>query len=83
MPLPAPVALAILEKAETLLKVVQWGCPTTNNTTLLRGCVASIASYIFFCRGECGACSRSEDLVGNATHATVRLNKEKDQQHLR
>jgi hypothetical protein len=80
--LPAPVALAILEKAETLLKVVQWDCPTANNNTLLRAFVASIVSYVFFCRGECGACARSGDLVGNITNVTLRLNKEKGKQHL-
>jgi hypothetical protein len=83
LPLPAPVALAILAKAEALLKVVHWDCPTEDNNTLLRACIASIASYVFFCRGECGACARTEDLVVNDTHITLRLNKEKGQQHLR
>ena len=83
LPLPAPVALANLAKAEALLKVVHWDCPTEDNNTLLRACIASIASYVFFCRGECGACARTEDLVVNDTHITLRLNKEKGQQHLR
>jgi hypothetical protein len=77
LPLPAPVALAILEKVEALLKVVQWDCLTANNNTLLRACAASIASYVFFPRGECGAYARSEDLAVNTTHVTLRLNKEK------
>jgi hypothetical protein len=82
-PLPAPVAVAILAKAEALLKVVHWDCPRADNNTLLRACIASIAFYVFFCKGECGACARSEDLVVNDTHVTFRLNKEKGQQHLR
>jgi hypothetical protein len=55
LPLPAPVALAILERAEALLKKRdQW---VANDIRLLRACIATIASYIFFCRGECGACA--------------------------
>ena len=84
LPLPAPIALALLEKAEALLKVVLWDTTkSTYNTTLMRACIASIASYVFFCRGECVACARREDLVVDATHITLRLNKEKGHQHLR
>jgi len=83
LPLSAPVALAILEMTETLLKVVQWDCPTANNNTLLRARVASIAPNAFLRRGECGACARSEDLVVNTTHVTLRLIKEKGQLHQR
>jgi hypothetical protein len=75
--------LAILAKAEALLKVVHWECPRTDNNTLMRACIASITSYVFLCRGECGACARSEVLVVNGTHVTLRLNKEKGQQRLR
>jgi hypothetical protein len=50
---------------------------------LLRACIATITSYVFFCRGECGACARREDLVVNTTHITLRLSKEKGHQHLR
>ena len=50
---------------------------------LLRACIATIASYIFFCRGECGACARREDPVVNITPITLRLSKEKGHQHLR
>jgi hypothetical protein len=71
--------LAILAKAEALLK----DCPTADNNTLMRESIATIASYVFFCRGECGTCARNEDLVVNDTHVTLRLNKEKGQQHLR
>ncbi len=82
LPLPTPVALVILVKAETLLKVVHWDCLTADNNTLLRACIAPIASFVFFCRGECRACARNEDLVVDDTHITLRLNKEKGQQHL-
>jgi len=44
---------------------------------LLRVCIATIASHVFFCRGECGACARREDLVVNNTHMTLRLNKKR------
>jgi hypothetical protein len=83
LPLPALVALAILEKAEALLKIVKWDSASTTKTTLTRSCIASIASYIFFCQGEWGACARREDLVVDATHITLRLNKENGHQHLR
>jgi len=84
LPIPAPVVLAILELAERLLKRVHWDSPGHNNdTALLRACIASIASYIFFCRGECGACARREDLVVDATHITLRLRKEKGKKSLR
>ena len=79
LPLPAPVALAILKKAEQLLRRVQWGAHLTNDIMLLRACLASIASYIFFCRGECNASTRTGDLVVDTTHITLRLGKEKGQ----
>ncbi len=69
LPLPAPVALAILKRAETLLKNRdQW---VASDMRLLRACIAIIASYIFFCRGECGACAMRQDLVIDATHITL------------
>jgi hypothetical protein len=81
LPLPAPVALAILERAEGLLKNRdQW---VENDIRLLRACIATIASYIFFCRGECGACAMREDLIINATHITLRLRKEKGKNALK
>jgi len=83
IPLPAPVALAILEKTEELLKCVQWAARDYTDNMLLRACIATIASYIFFCKRECGACARRGDLVVNTTHITLRLSKEKGHQHLR
>jgi len=77
LPLPAPVALAILEKAEEFLKGVQWAAHDQTDNMLLRACIATIASYVFFNREECGACARREDLVVNNTHITLRLNKER------
>jgi len=75
LPLPAPVALAILERAEALLK--NRDQLSANDIRLLRIFIDIIASYIFFCRGGCGACAMREDLVINATHITLRLRKEK------
>ncbi len=82
LPLPALIALAILEKAEALLKVVHWVYPNTN-TTLLRACIVSIASYLFFCQEECNSYARRENPMVNATRITLRLNKEKGQHRLR
>jgi hypothetical protein len=79
LPLPAPVALAILKRAEQLLRGVQWGALMTNDIMLLRACLASIASYIFFSRGECNASTKRGDLVVDSTHITLRLGKEKGQ----
>jgi hypothetical protein len=77
LPLPAPVALAILEKAEELIKGVQWAAHDCTNNMLMRACTVTITSYVFFCRGECGVCARGEDLIVNTTHITLRLSKEK------
>ena len=77
VPLPAPVMLAILEQAEDILKGCHWAAPHPNSIELLRASVASIASYVFFCRGECGASAKNGDLVVDATHITLRLSKEK------
>ncbi len=44
LPLPVPVALAILEKVELLLRGVQWGALLTHDIMLLRACLSSIAS---------------------------------------
>ncbi len=53
LPLPTLVALAILERAEALVKNRdKW---VANDIRLLRASIATIAFYISFCRGECGA----------------------------
>jgi hypothetical protein len=81
LPLPAPVALAILERAEALLKNRdKW---VAHDIRLLRACIATIASYIFFCRGECGACAMREDIIINDTHITLRLRKGKGKNALK
>ena len=54
IPLPAPVALSILEGADHMLPSIQWD-PRDPRLQLLRASVAPIASYIFFNRGECSA----------------------------
>jgi hypothetical protein len=82
LPLPAPVALAILQRAEALL-LKNHDTRTSTDIRLLRACLATIASYIFFCRGECGACAMKSDLIVNDTHITLRLRKEKGKNALK
>jgi hypothetical protein len=82
LPLPAPVALAILERAEALLRKTRHTRSVTD-IRLLRACLATIASYIFFCRGECGACAMKSDLIVNDSHITLRLRKEKGKNALK
>ncbi len=81
LPLPAPVALAILELAERLLLGVKWEAEDPS-FLLLRATAASIASYLFFNRGECNACALVNDLVINDTHIPLLLRHEKGQQIL-
>jgi hypothetical protein len=50
MPLPAPVALAILELGEQLLIETLW-TPKDPILSVIRATVATIASYFFFNRG--------------------------------
>jgi hypothetical protein len=56
LPLPAPIALAILELGEQLLTETTWK-PKDPIMPELRATIASIASYVFFNRGECSACA--------------------------
>ena len=81
--LPSPVALAIIEKSEELHKGVQWAAHHCIDNMLMRVCIATIASYVFICRGECDACVRRDDLLVKTTHITLRLSKEKGHRHLR
>jgi len=62
---------------KAILKGVQWAARSNTGITLVRACIASITSYVFFCREECSACERREDLVLDATHITLRQRKEK------
>ena len=43
------------------------------NLLILRAAAASIASYLFFNRGECSACALVDDLVIDDTHITLLL----------
>ena len=76
VPLPPHVALAILEKAELLLPRVNWTA-STPDLLLLRACTAVITSYVFFCRGECGALVLRSDLYVDDSHITLQLSNEK------
>ena len=76
VPLPAPVALSILELAESLLPRVHWD-PSDPNLRLLRACVASVTAYAYFNRGECAALALCEDLVVDDDFLTLRLRFEK------
>ena len=82
LPLPAPVALAILELGEQLLIKTTWK-PKDPILPVLRATVATIASYVFFNRGECIACAVTEDLVvSNTAHITLLLRQEKGRKGL-
>jgi len=82
LPLPAPVALEILELAESMQLSVQfhWMDPDLD---LLRAAVATITAYIFFNRGECGVCALSGDIVVGNTFVTLLLREEKGKKALR
>ena len=82
LPLPAPVALSILEGAEHLLPLVQLD-PRDSRLQLLRASIAASASYIFFNRGECIALCLAEDLVVTTDHITLRIREEKGKKSLR
>ncbi len=49
----------------------------------MRACIATIASYIFFCRVECGACALREDIAINNPYIALRLRKEKGKNALK
>jgi hypothetical protein len=76
LPLPAPVTLAILELGEKLLTETTWD-PKDPIMPVLRAAVTTIASYVFFNRGECSACALTGDLMVNNTHITLLLRQEK------
>ena len=82
VPLPAPVALAILEQGERLLPRVNWRSGTPSpDLLLLRACVAVITAYVFFNRGECGALLvLTGDLYVDSRHITLLLRHEKGKQ---
>ena len=49
---------------------------------LLRAAVATITNYIFFNRGECGACALHGDIVVNDNFVTLLLRDEKGKKAL-
>jgi len=75
LPVPAPVALAILELAERLQLSVQfqWPDPELN---LLRTAVATITAYMFFNRRACVACALRGDIVVDISFVTLLLRQE-------
>ena len=75
LPLPAPVALAIMEDAEHMLPSVHWD-PWDPTLHLMRASVASIVAYIFVNRGECNALCLTEDLVVTNDLIALRLREE-------
>ena len=81
MPLMDPVAIAILAMAKRLLITVHWEVGDLE-LLLLRATATSVASYLFFNRGECSACALAEDLVIDDTHITLLLRYEKGQKTL-
>jgi hypothetical protein len=76
VPIPAPVAMAILILAKRLLETVQ-SDHSGQRLPLLRICIASIAFYMFSNRGECSSTALSSDLVVDDAHITMRLHNEK------
>ena len=81
LPLPAAVALEILELAESLQLIVEFHW-TDPDLDLLRAAVATITAYMFFNRGECGACALHEDIVVNDECITLLLRDEKGKKAL-
>jgi hypothetical protein len=79
--LPAPVALEILELAECLQRSVEfhWSDPDLD---LLRDSVATITSYLFVDRGECGACAERGDIVVVENFITLQPRHEKEKNAL-
>jgi len=76
LPLPATVSLEILELAENLHLSVPflWMDPDMD---LLRVAYATITAYMFFNRGECGACVLRGDIVVGSNFVTLILRREK------
>lgn len=84
VPLPAPVALAILEQGERLVDLVDWTASDPSaELLLLRACVAVVAAYVFFNRGECGALVWTSDLYVDDDNITLLLRNEKGKKNRR
>jgi hypothetical protein len=79
--LPAQVVLDVLRLAETLLDM---GLHRADpQASLLRAAVATIATYTFFNRGECGTAALTGDLVVTKAHITLLLREEKGRKDVR
>lgn len=63
LPLPAPVALTILEAADTLHLTLPWTPAAFSQLQRFRACLAVCVNYTFFCRAETGARCQTGDLV--------------------
>ena len=77
LPLPAPVALAILEYAEDLLPTLRWTSPSHPGLAVFRAMVAVLVNYTFFCRGEYGVSMLTRDLSVDDSTITLFLRKVK------
>jgi hypothetical protein len=81
LPLPASIALEILELAESLQLSVQFHW-MDSDMDLLRDTVATITAYMSFNRRECGACAPSGDIVVDIMFVTLLLREEKGKKAL-
>ena len=63
LPLPAPVALTILEAADTLHLTLPWTPAAFSQLQRFRACLAVCVNYTFFCRAETGARCQTGDLI--------------------
>jgi hypothetical protein len=70
------VALAILELGDKLLIETAWTLAAPI-MPVLRAAIATIASYVFFNRGECSACALLRYLVVSNTRITLLPQREK------
>ena len=77
IPLPAPVALDLLQYAELLQPKLTWDKPKCPKLLQFRALVAVLVNYTFFCRGECGVSMQTGDLAVHDETITLFLRKVK------
>jgi hypothetical protein len=63
LPLPAPVALTILQAATALRDTLTWTTTALPQLQRFRACLAVCVNYIFFYRAETGARCQTGDLI--------------------
>jgi hypothetical protein len=63
LPLPAQVAMDILQAADTLHGTFAWTPASLPQMQRFRACLAVCVNYMFFCRAETGARCQTGDLV--------------------